>query len=264
MKELLFDVLFMSDIRKDLLLLLNEGPRDLDTIMDIMHIEKQPLALQIKILEDQYLVKRQTDSPGSYALTTIGDLLVKEMKPLMGILDFLDSNNGYWEDHRLDFIPHRLLERIEELGPFTISEPRLSEIYDFDSTLQEKSRVSDSLYMVTTYLHPMFISLFLELLDQGVDVSVVLSRGLFAKIQSEQHDKLKRLIQNEHTDLYIYPEEMHFLSFSENDYYVQFMLLTNENYYDNKRFISGSQSALKWGREFFDYYRNSSTKVMDI
>ncbi len=137
MKELLFDVLFMSDIRKDLLLLLNEGPRDLDTIMDIMHIEKQPLALQIKILEDQYLVKKQTGSPGSYALTTIGDLLVKEMKPLMGILDFLDSNNGYWEDHRLDFIPHGLLERIEELGPFTISEPRLSEIYEFDNTLQE-------------------------------------------------------------------------------------------------------------------------------
>lgn len=264
MKELLFDVLFMSDIRKDLLLLLNEGPRDLDTIMDIMHIEKQPLALQIKILEDQYLVKRQTDSPGFYALTTIGDLLVKEMKPLMGILDFLDSNNGYWEDHRLDFIPHRLLERIEELGPFTVSEPRLSEIYELNETLQEKSRISDSLYMVTTYLNPMFMSLFLEFLAQGVDISMVLSRELFDKIRSEQYDDFKKLMQDKHTDLYVYPKEMNFLSFSENDYCIQFMLLTNENYYDNKHFISGSQSALKWGREFFDYYKNSSTKIMDI
>ncbi|MDW7733323.1 MAG: winged helix-turn-helix domain-containing protein [Methanolobus sp.] len=254
----------MSDIRKNLLMLLQDGPKDLGAIMGSMGIERQPLTLQIKILEDQYLITKDTDSEGSYMLTTIGKLLVEEMKPLLTTLDVLDANEGYWENHRLDFVPRNLLERLEELGPCTIIEPRLSELYEFNKTFQDKSRASRSLFTVTTSLHPMFISLFSELRLQGVNISVVISNELFEKMRTEQYNDLKHLVESKEVDFYLYPKDMHFLSFTENDYCIQFMLLTNENYYDNKQFMSCSPGALKWGKEFFEHYRKDSLQITEV
>lgn len=264
MKELLFDVLFMSDIRKDLLMLLQDGPKNLGSIMANIGIERQPLILQIKILEDQYLITKDTGAEGSYMLTTIGKLLVEEMRPLLTTLDVLDSNGGYWENHRLDFVPRNLLERLEELGPCTIIEPGFSELYEFNKTFQAKSRASSSFFTVTTSFHPMFISLFSELQLQGVEITVVISRELFEKMRSEQYSDLKHLVKSKEVDLYLYPKDMHFLSFTENDYCIQFMLLTNENDYDNKQFMSCSPGALKWGKEFFEHYKNDSLQITDI
>ncbi|WP_406656382.1 winged helix-turn-helix domain-containing protein [Methanolobus sp. ZRKC2] len=264
MKELLFDVLLMSDTRKDLLLLLKDGPKDEETITENMGIERRPLDLQAKILEDEYLITRDEDSGGSYMLTTIGKLLVEEMEPLLKTFDVLDANEGYWEKHRLDFLPRNLLERLQELGPCTIVEPRLSEYYEFDKTFQEKSRVSSSFFMVTACFHPMLISLFSELLDQKVDISVIFSHELFEKMLSEQYSDFKCLAENKQIHFYIYQKDMHFLSFMENDYCVQFMLLTNENYFDNKQSMSCSQNALKWGKEFFEHYKKDSLQIEEI
>ncbi|WP_167848764.1 helix-turn-helix transcriptional regulator [Methanolobus halotolerans] len=254
----------MSDIRKDLLFLLKDGPKDIRTIMGIMDIERQPLIFQLKILEDGFLLTKEAGSEEPYKLTTIGKLLVEEMEPLMSILDFLDSNDGYWEDHRLDFIPRRLIKRLPELDPCTIVDPPFSEMYEFDRMFLEKSKVSSSFFTVTTCLHPVFVSLFLELLDKGVDISVVLSRELFEKMRSEQYSDLKHLVKNRRTEFYLYPKDMHFVSFAENDHYVQLMLLTNEDYYDNKHLMLSDPDALKWGKDFFDHYKNDSLQITDV
>ncbi|MDW7733415.1 MAG: transcriptional regulator FilR1 domain-containing protein, partial [Methanolobus sp.] len=48
------------------------------------------------------------------------------------------------------------------------------------------------------------------------------------------------------------------------DHAVMLRLLAKEGNYDNKRFFCASNSACKWGKELFEYYKAKSKKIIEI
>jgi predicted transcriptional regulator len=108
MKKSLLDVIFMSEKRKGVLLLLQKGAQEMEDLLVSLKTTRQALLPQIRVLEDHYLVAHYKDV---YELTTIGKLIVDEMKPLVDTITVLDSDINYWGSHNLDFIPSLLLQR---------------------------------------------------------------------------------------------------------------------------------------------------------
>ncbi len=107
MKKALVDVLFASDKRRKALILLREGPKEMETISTSLEITRRELVPQMKILKAHHLVSHYEDT---YELTAIGKLIVDEMVPLLDKVGVLDTDIDYWGTRKLDFIPPLFLK----------------------------------------------------------------------------------------------------------------------------------------------------------
>jgi predicted transcriptional regulator len=114
MKRPLLDVMFASEKRKDVLLLQQDGPKEMGSLLKYLNTSRQALLPQTKILEAHYLIQHEKDT---YTLTHIGKLIIDEIAPAIGTIDVLNNNIDYWGTHNFNFIPPHLLNRIRELGP---------------------------------------------------------------------------------------------------------------------------------------------------
>ncbi|OPY18995.1 MAG: hypothetical protein A4E24_01750 [Methanomethylovorans sp. PtaU1.Bin093] len=73
----------MSDKRKKVLLLLQDGPKGMDHLLKYLDTTRPALLPQMRVLEDSYLIIHYKDS---YELTTIGKILFDEIVPLLNTL----------------------------------------------------------------------------------------------------------------------------------------------------------------------------------
>lgn len=87
-KETLLDVLFESEMRLNLLLLLKEEPKKLGALLTALDREEKKLISHIIILQDYYLID---DHSETYELTTIGKIIVDRLTPFLDRLDELKA-----------------------------------------------------------------------------------------------------------------------------------------------------------------------------
>jgi predicted transcriptional regulator len=261
MKKSLLDVIFMSEKRKRSLLLLQDGPKEMEALLTSLKTNRQSLLPQIRLLEEHHLVSHNKDV---YELTTIGRLLVNEMKPLVDTLEIFDTNIDYWGSHKLDFLPPHLYERIGDLGKCTVINPSFAEIYELNHDYHEATKKSRFTTIVTTIVHPNFPSLFAEMLQNGVEVYDLLANNLYEKLLADNYDEVAKILSNKLVHVLVYPKEMGFVYFSYNDYMLILCLLTDKGEFDNKQVIYTTPSAIKWATDLFEYYLKDSTPITDI
>lgn len=259
MERNLLNTIFTSYLVKDILLLLNDGPKDTETLMSVLRTSRQALFPQIRILSDYNIISM---IDGSCKLTAIGTILVDRIVPLLDAFDLLE-NIGCYE---LDFIPPQLLKRVSELGPCNVIDPSLPEICDLDKEFQRLSTESKSIIAITTFVFPNFSDIFAAYTEKGIPVSVILSAKLHDKLKCNRYQEYKNLIGNEMIEVYVHNDEMGLVSFTQNDHGIMFRLLSNTGrvHYDYKRIIFQSPASLQWGRDLFDHYKSESVHVADI
>ena len=211
MKKALLEVLFKSEKRKDILLFLKEGGKEMETILESLGTKRQALLPQIRILEDHFLVKRSGDV---YELTIVGKMIVEEMVPLIDTCELFDEDVDYWGTHSFDFIPSHLLKRINELGKCRIVNPPLTEIHEADNKVHENSKKSESIYGVTTFFHPNYTTLFSELIQNNVSIYMIISKELLDKQLTDNYDDITKILSEESVHFFVYPGKMDFVGFS--------------------------------------------------
>lgn len=262
MKKKLIDVIFASDKRKNVLLLLQNGPMEMELILSSLQTTRQALLPQIRMLEDHKLLHK--DRGDVYELTLIGELIVSEMVPLLGLVDALDENIDYWGNHDLSFMPPHLLKRLNELQPSIVVEPEMSVIYEINRDFKEKAKESRSMTTFTTFLFPNYASFLSELKDKGVELSLIITNELFRKIKKENYEFLRTFVNEGHGKLFIYDDSVNVISFSQNDYCIMFRLFTKEGNFDNRLLMVHDQKAPGWGKELFEYYKQRSTPLTGV
>lgn len=262
MKKNLLDVIFASDKRKNLLLLLQDGPMEMELVLTSLQTNRQALLPQIRVLEDHKLLRK--DGGDVYELTVIGELIVSEMVPLLGLVDVLNENIDYWGTHDLRFIPSHLFKRLNELQSSTVIEPELSVIYEINRDFREKAKESKSMTTFTTFLFPNYASFLSELKDMGVEMSLIITNELFQKIKQENYEFLRTFVNEGHGNLFIYHDVVNVISFSQNDHCIMFRMFTKGGNFDNRLLMVHDKKALGWGKELFEYYMERSIPLTDI
>ena len=261
MKKSLIEVIFMSEKRKKVLLLLQAGPLKMEDLLEALDTNRQGLLPQTRVLEDYHLMTKEGDV---CSLTSIGELLVKQLFPLQGTVSVLDMDIDYWGSRELSFIPPELLDRFHELDSCTIIEPGMAELYEMNREFNEKIRASGSMNMVTTFLYPDFYKLFSEYVENNVEISLVLSNELAHKVKTDYRDEFKKLMEKGSINMFVSRLEMPFLSITLNDYCIFFRLLKKGLEFDSKQLMCCSSSALDWGKELFEHYLKHSVPMGSI
>lgn len=261
MKKTLLDVVFRSDKRKNVLLLLQNKPQEMEILLKFLGTTRQGLLPQMRILEDHHLISHYDDT---YKLTTIGKLLVDEMVPLLGTTDVFDEGIDYWGTRNLDFIPLYLLEKIGELKDCEIINPPLTELYSIHMSLNPEYKVSSTVYIVTTILYPGFNSMFTEMLENNITTYYIVSQELLNKIKAEYRAEFANLIKNEFFKMYVYNKEMKFLYFTFDSVHSLISILKSNGEFDNKFILCKGQSAVDWTKELYEYYLEDSVPVTEL
>ncbi|AFV22835.1 hypothetical protein Mpsy_0626 [Methanolobus psychrophilus R15] len=261
MTKPLLDVVFMSEKRKGVLLLLKDGAKEMEYLLNSLDTTRQALLPQIRILEEHYLVNHYHDS---YELTTIGKLVTDEMVPLLNTLDVLDNDVDYWGTHNLDFIPPHLLSRMNELGDCEIVKPLISEMYDLNAKITNSSCTSNSVNMIAASFHPSYPTVFSEMARKNVNVNAIFSKDVLDTLQENHYIFLEEMAKGKSFNIFIHHKKLDFLAFLVNDYYTHMRLLTNNGEIDGQFVMCSNPAALEWGKELFDYYLKDSTPITKI
>jgi predicted transcriptional regulator len=259
MNELL-NVISASDKRRNLLILLNQGPQEWDEIKRILNVTSTGMLPQIKILEEEGLIERDGRK---FFLTPIGKVLTTHLEPLVRTMDVLDKNRKFWREHNVGVIPHEILLHIGELGNYQIIENPDVEIFDINNFLKNISH-SKVLRGISHTVHPKYPNFFLNLARRGVETSLILTPGVYQVIRSKYRDLLEEWLECKNAHLYVPADDIKF-SFVVTDNYFSISLFYNSGVFDSKNdVVSFDPSARKWGDRIFSFYRDQSEEILSL
>ncbi|TGC09524.1 helix-turn-helix transcriptional regulator [Methanolobus halotolerans] len=261
MKKELLDVIFKSEKRKEILILLQDGSKEMEDILQSLNSSRQALLPQIRILEEHYLVSQEKDT---YELTTIGKLIIDEMVPFVNTVDALDVDIDYWGTRRLDFIPPHLIKRISELGKCEVVNPPLNEAYELNKQVVEDCYKSKSVFIISTFFHPMYPTLFSKLIENNVNVYAIFSQDVVNLIRSNYYADYLELRAQNLVHLFMYTKKMNLQAVVCNDHCLLMRLLKSNDGVDNKHVVCFNPCALEWGKEVFDCYMKNSTPITEL
>jgi len=260
MVKSLLDIVFMSEKRKGVLLLLHDGAKDMEFLLNSLNTTRRALLPQIKILEEHYLINKYDDT---YELTTLGELVADEVFPLLNTLEVLEIDIDYWGSHNLDFIPPYLLKRINELRKCQVIKPHLSEIYDLNNTITNSCHISGSVCMIAASFHPNYPALFSEMARKNINVNAIFSKEVLEHLQKNHFTFLEDVKRGKSFNIYILPK-LDFVALVVNDHYLLMRILRDNNEIDGQYVLCSNPDALKWGKELFDYFLKDSIPITKI
>ncbi|WP_370573924.1 helix-turn-helix transcriptional regulator [Methanomethylovorans sp.] len=261
MKKPLIDVIFASEKRTGMLLLLRDGPMEMAMILEMLGATRAALLPQAKILQEHYLISRTKDT---YLLTTLGKIIVGKMLPLKENVDIFDTDIDYWGTRQIDSLPLSILKNINQLGAYQIVTPSATEMFEDDNEFYKASKTSKTLCSVTTFLHPNFYDIQSDLISRNVKVCFILSPDLFNELRTNHYLDFKNWVNNKSFSFFIYPQEIGFLSLSYNDHYTKLRLKRSDGGFDSTYILCSGPSALEWGKEIFEHYLKDAAPITDV
>ncbi|AKB26064.1 hypothetical protein MSMTP_2595 [Methanosarcina sp. MTP4] len=260
MKIELLGTLFLSDKRKDLLLLLMEEPRNIDEIKDILNVTSSAIMTQIKILISQGLITHEDDL---YKLSDIGKVVVKKMIPLLKTLGVFSENKDYWENHNISAIPPHLLDKIEDLGHCEFVEPDLDRMYETPKKIEEKLVISAHVMEISSYFNPAYPSTYVELIKKGTDVSLIITKPVFERLKKEYNTALQEYLSRENAKIFVCDCPIRVASSVVTDRFMALSLFYKNGIYHNHAIMSLEENALKWGEDLFLHYMKNSKEITE-
>lgn len=279
----LLDAIFLSEKRKNLLLLLKEeGPKSSDEIKNAFDFPWKSMIPQIKKLVDMGLVI-QTD--GVYSLSEMGTVIATNVKFLLNTLKIYEENRDFWSEHDLSSIPFYLLTRIGELGQCKILKSDLSHMFKVQEDIVKCMLGSSQIMVFISAIHPAYHLLCLEFLKKGFEVTIILTESGFESIQNECLPQSTTSFSDSSVlklDLPEYKKEVQFFLDCENSHFFvsdgekkpmmlvvtdkifALSLLDKNNRIDRNYIVSFEPGALKWGEELFAYYKQNSRQIFSL
>lgn len=261
MEKTLLDVIFASERRKNVLLMLQDGPKEMELILEKLRTTRQALLPQMRILKDHNLIYQFDDA---YGLKNTGKLLVNKMKPFLGTLETLEENSNYLITHKLDSIPEHFLDQLCKIEGCKVIDPGHINAHQLNVEYLEEALASGSVYLVCTFMHPAYNSTLKLLLDKGIEVSVIDSKELIEKLLTEIYEVCQHFLSYKNFKIYRYEKDLAIstLTVTDNGFLLRLRLSNNE--FSNKQLVCVGPNGRKWGKELYDYYLKDSTLITEI
>jgi len=248
MKESLINLILLSDRRKDLLFLLKDEPRDIDTIKEMLKVEASSIQPHIKKMKDAGLINEKSNV---YSLSEIGEVIAENMRPLLNTVEVFEENAEYWKSHALDSIPDFLLERIDELGHFEVLEPDAGHLAETPKILLENMLCSKEVMTFSSYSHPEAPFIYSQLVEKGIEVTLCITQNVAERLFLSYREETKKLFKVNKSKLFILRKPAAIPSVIVTDRFLAFKLFEKDGKLRDQMVLCFGERALCWGKELF-------------
>lgn len=239
-------------------MLLKEGPRSLDRIKSSLNENSRSIAPHMKKLLQKKLIIYDGDT---YYLSDIGELVVENMEPLLNTMRVIEENKDFWTTRDFTALPSDLFKRLSEIGHYLLIEPDLSCMFELPREFRDNLFRSQKVSCFISYVHPQIPSMCCELSQMGVSLSLFVTRQVFKKMKSEYSTEAKKLSNCDNVEIFMCSEDASLPTIAVTGRFMYICFLNIEGRYDHRDIISFDQSAVSWGNELINYYKDKSEKV---
>ncbi len=251
------DLIFYSEKRREILILLADGPKSVEEIKNGLCGDTLSITPQLKKLRDMDIIVQHEDT---YELSDIGKIIVKKMLPLTELLQAFEYNNDYWSKHDRSPIPENLINKIHMLGKCKVDEPDLGHLFEFPNDLKEIVFRSTRFRAFYSFFCPESPAIQETCAKKGIKMDLIMDEKVYGRLKNDFKDTYRLLLEN-NVSLYIYRGETKPSSFVVTDDFITLKLFGKDGEFDHRRLRSCNKSAIEWGDELADYYIGLSEKV---
>ena len=259
MQSELIDVIFRSQKRRDLLLLLGEEPRTMEEIKVLLDVSPTAILPHIKRFTDSNLVIQKN---GKYELTDMGDQVFKKARSLVDVLTLVEKDN-YWIEHDLGGIPQYLLDRIGDIKGCNLVKADPSQIFEPSIELFNFFSSSRYLMVVSSFYRPEFLPLYSKLGRLDSEVSLIFTESVLDKFLHNYERKIRKFATMENTDLFVCKDGLKIAELIVSDRGMMISLFDSQGRFYHDYMSCYDPQAISWARELFDFYKSKALKVED-
>lgn len=257
MKSSLSDTIWLSEKRKRLLLLLMEGPRDIEQIKKALNVTSKSMMPQIKILMDHNLIQEEDRV---YSLSNIGKIIVDNMNPLLNTIEVIEENPEYWATRDLSPIPAEFRQKLGELGDCMVIEPDINHLFDLPEEFTENLGKSDKVKTMLSYFHPLYPRIYHDIQKKGIKLDLIFTEKVYNRMIEECYEKINDMANAQNTNLYVLRNGIG-TTITVTDMFIYLCLFNKNGIYDHKKIMSFDDTAILWGERIFDHYKSKAELI---
>lgn len=250
-----------SDLRRNILLSLNEGTKSLRFIRDGLKISSTTAIHALKELEKADITFQEKNK--KYSLTNIGKFVALKVLDFNNAAQVLKKHHRFWLDHDLGGIPPIQMEKIGWLKDSDLVEiDPLDLVKTFGSYLAF-IKTAKWVKGVSPIYSADYEKIFNEVIQKNISIQLILTGAVFKKLTDTMGlDILNNLIHNYSLEIFISDENIK-VAFTLSDTHLSFGLFSNNGIYDvTQDLICSGDFAVRWGYELFEYYKGRSKKYI--
>jgi len=253
----LIDMLFMSQKRRALLLLLKDGGRKIEEVVSILHVTPTGMLPQIKKLKEENLILHENRE---YRLTPLAEILVEKMEPLLNILEVIEGNLYYWQERDLSSIPHSFLERLNELKSCSLIEPDPDNIFEPPAVLLENIQRSKKILSFLSIFHPVFPD-FIRKNGKDTETTLIITEKIYERLKTDFQKDLELYMAGEKRQLFVCSDEIKIAMLIKTECFMSADFLTSKGAFDQETIIGFEPAPMKWIEDLIMYYKDEAQEI---
>jgi predicted transcriptional regulator len=249
---------WLSEKRKNLLSYLRDGPKDIEQIKSFFNVTSRLIVPEIK-----KLVKTGSilESYGMYMLSNIGKLNLENLEDFIDTAELIEKDIDFWENSDLTAIPTDLYQRIGELKNSIIYVYDLDDIFDAPKQLKETVATAKDIMAFMPFLPPTLPTTFLDSMNKGAQVSMVLTKSIMEKMKREFPIEYDQHLTSPNCKMFTCAEDVVGPMIVVMDNFLLLGFFKHNGIYGNKELMSYDKRAIEWGRELYLHYIGISEPV---
>jgi predicted transcriptional regulator len=248
----LFHLAACSNLRRNILIFLNEHEKSLGDLRDGLKISSTTALHALKELEKSKLTFQNRNK--NYGLTNIGRIITLELLDFSSAEEVLKKHERFWLEHDLSGIPDQMLGKIGWLNGSNLVEDTATDIFRVHTNFITLLAGAKEIKGISSIYVPEYMNLFSDLIiNKNADVELILTKEVMEKID-------KTIINNILSDksfkfkLYMTKEETR-AAFTVTDTFFSLGLYHNNGNYDyNRDLLSYEKKGIEWGKNLFEWY----------
>jgi predicted transcriptional regulator len=257
----LLRLLICSDLRKKLLLALNNGTTSLASLREATGASSTAAIHALRELEKERLTFQ--DGKRNYLLTSSGKIVALHVESFVQTVNVITQFGKFWLEHDLSGIPEDSLRNIGCLQESQVLTSVPTDIFNAFSTfvtLLEDAKVIRGVAPVFT---PDLFYIYAELAARGIPIELVVTHEVHENmLELADRSPLKNSLK---ANLKLFVTEQNPKTvFTVTDYFFMIGLFRFDGSYDySDELLSYSNDSIRWGHELFDHYVRAS-KEFDL
>jgi predicted transcriptional regulator len=249
----ILQLLACSDLRKSLAEALRDGKSlALSQLSEEVGASSPAAVHALRELAKEHLTHQ--DEKRNYALTNIGEIVMRKMEEINEAISVLSRNRQFWLEHDLSGIPNSLLDKIGCLEEAEVIFSTPTDLFKIVSTFNVLIGNAKEVRGVSPLFTEDMPTTFIKLVAKGIDIKLVVTpEVLDAVLERADRSELKKALQGNLKFFKI--ERPLSIAFTVTDYFMELGFFRPDGTYDwSNELLSYSEDSLSWGRKLFQYY----------
>ena len=257
----LLRLLICSDLRKKLLLALNNGTTSLAGLREATGASSTAAIHALRELEKEHLTFQ--DGKRNYLLTSSGKIVALHVESFVQTVSVITQFGKFWLEHDLSGIPEDSLRNIGCLQESEVLTSVPTDIFNAFSTFVTLLDDAKVIRGVAPVFTPDLFDSYAELAAKGIPIELVATHEVLENmLELADRSPLKNPLKK-NLKLFVI-EQNPKTAFTVTDYFFMIGLFRSDGSYDHSdQLLSYSNDGIQWGRELYDYYLGAS-KEFDL